>query len=136
MIRLSESARAVIALCSIFLLGAVGGVVLDRTLLIPPHADAAAYRIRPVDHDAVLAELRTELGLSDEQSTQVREVFARHHSEIEQTWAEVHASVQRAMRTTTTELEGVLDSAQVERLHAWLARRHGQPPGSAPGLEH
>lgn len=138
MIRLTDSARALLAALSILLLGAVGGVVLDRTVLIPARADAAARGVShaPRDHDAVLAELRTELGLSAEQAARVQEIFARHHGEIEEAWAEIHANLRRATQEATSEIEAVLDSAQIERLHAWLAERHGAASGHVPGRQH
>ncbi|HYT83935.1 MAG TPA: hypothetical protein VEK86_10805 [Gemmatimonadales bacterium] len=138
MIRLTESARALLAVLSIFVIGAVAGVALDRTMLIPAHADAAAAGVRrgvPRHHDEVLAELRAELGLSAEQSRRVQDIFAAHQGELEAAWAQVHANLQRAMQQTTTEIETVLDSAQVERLHAWLAERHGAIAGHA-GRKH
>jgi len=138
MIRMTESARALLAVLSIFVIGAVAGVALDRTMLIPAHADAAAAGFRrgvPRHHDEVLAELRAELGLSAEQSRRVQEIFAAHQGEIEAAWAQVHANLQRAMQETTIEIETVLDSAQVERLHGWLAERHGAIAGHA-GRDH
>ena len=138
MIRLTESAPVLLAVLSIFVIGAVGGVVVDRTLLIPAraHPDAAGVRHEvPRHHDAVLAELRAELGLSAEQSRRVQEIFARHQGEIEAAWAQVHANLRRAMEETTKEIEIVLDSAQVRRLHVWLAERHGPIAGHA-GREH
>jgi len=138
MIRVTESARALLAVVSIFVIGAVAGVVVDRTMLIPAHADAAAASVRrglPHHHDEVLAELRAELGLSAEQSRRVQEIFAAHQGEIETAWTEVHANLQRAMHEATIEIETVLDSAQIERLHAWLAKRHGPIAGHA-GREH
>ena len=128
MIRLTEPARALVAALSIFVIGAVAGVVVDRAMLIPAHADAAAARAQggvPRHHEDVLAELRAELGLSAEQSRRVQEIFAAHQGEIEAAWAQVHADLQRAMQETTAEIATVLDSAQVKRLHAWLAERHG-----------
>ena len=106
MIRLTESAPALLAVLSIFVIGAVAGVVVDRTMLIPAHADAAAAGVRrgvPRHQDEVLAELRTELGLSAEQSRRVQEIFAAHQGEIETAWAQVHANLQRAMQQTTAE---------------------------------
>lgn len=135
MIRLTHSARALLAALSIFLLGAVAGVTLDRTMLIPPRADAGAAGVSR-HHDDVLAELRAELGLSAEQATRVQEIFAARHDAIQEAWRLVHADVERAMRETTTEIETVLDSAQVERLHAWLAARHARTPDHAPGRQH
>lgn len=130
MIRLTDSARLVLAVLSVFLLGAVAGVALDRSMLIPGHAAAAGV---PRHHDEVVAELRAELGLSAEQSARVQEIFAAHQGEMKEAWGLVHANLQRAMREATTEIETVLDSAQIERLHAWLAERHGPSSGHAPG---
>jgi len=138
MIRLTEPARALVAALSIFVIGAVAGVALDRAMLIPAHADAAAARAQggvPRHHEDVLAELRAELGLSAEQSRRVQEIFAAHQGEIEAAWAQVHADLQRAMQETTAEIATVLDSAQVERLHAWLAERHG-PTADHTGRQH
>lgn len=135
MIRLTDSVRALLAVLSIFLLGAVGGVVLDRTMLIPAHADAVAAGV-PRHHDEVLAELRAELGLSVEQSARVQEIFAARQGEIEAAWKEVHANLQRAMQQATSEIETVLDTAQIERLHGWLAERHGPIPGHPAGRAH
>lgn len=87
-------------------------------------------------HDEVLAELRAELGLSAEQARRVQEIFAARHGEIEAAWRVVHANVEHAMRETTREIETVLDSAQIERLRAWLAARHARTPDHAPGRQH
>ncbi|MBI4500523.1 MAG: hypothetical protein HY700_05120 [Gemmatimonadetes bacterium] len=139
MIRITESARALLAVLSIFVIGTVAGVVVDRTMLIPTHADATAAGVRggvPRHHDEVLAELRAELGLSAAQSRRVQEIFAARQGQMEAAWTQVHANLQRAMQQTTTEIEAVLDSAQVERLHAWVAERHGPIADHAPGREH
>ena len=138
MIRLTDSARALLAVVSIFVLGIVVGCGLDRTILTSPTYAAAAGDQHGAarHHDEVLAELRAELGLSAEQSARVQEIFAAHQGQMEAAWAQVHANVQRAMQETTTEIETVLDSAQVERLHAWLAKRHGPTFRHAPGREH
>jgi hypothetical protein len=138
MIRLTDSARALLAVVSVFVMGAVAGVVLDRSILVPPNADA---RVAGAGHDVrrnhqVLAELRAELGLSAEQTARVGEILAGHKDEMEAAWAEVHANVRRAMQEATAEIESVLDSAQVERLRVWLAERHRPISGHAPNREH
>ena len=135
MIRLTHSTRLLLAVLSIFLVGAVAGVALDRTMLIPPHAAAGEAGV-PRHHEEVLAELRTELGLSAEQSARVQQIFAAHQGEINEAWAKVHADIEHAMQQTTSEIETVLDPAQIERLHAWLAERHGLNSGHAHGREH
>lgn len=133
MIRLTDSARALLAGFSILLLGAVVGVALDRTMLMPAHAAAARV---PRHHEEVLAELRAELGLTAEQSARVQKIFAVHQGEITQAWSKVHADLQHAIQETTKEIETVLDSAQIERLHAWLAQRHGLDVGHVVGQAH
>ncbi|HEX9705703.1 MAG TPA: hypothetical protein VGA20_10680 [Gemmatimonadales bacterium] len=115
--------------------GAVTGAVQDRTILLPAHADAVAAGVLR-HHDEVLAGLRAKLGLSAEQSARVQEIFARHHAEREAARAQVHANLQRAMQEVTAEIETVLDSAQITRLHAWLAERHGPTSRHAPGQAH
>ncbi len=114
---------------------AVTSSVQDRATLTRAHADAASADVRR-HHDEVLAELRIELGLSAEQFAQLQEIFARHHAESEAAWAQVHANLQRTMQKATTEIETVLDSAQIKRLHAWLAERHGPTSRHAPGQAH
>ncbi len=113
----------------------VTDTVQDRAIVMPAHADAAAADVAR-HHDAVLAELRAELGLSPDQSARVREIFARYHGQSEAAWAEAHANHQRAMQEAWTEIETVLDPAQIERLHAWLAGRHGPTSRHAPGQAH
>jgi len=87
-------------------------------------------------HDEVLAELSTKLGLSADQSARVREMLARHHAESEAARAQGHANHQRTMQELTTEIEAVLDSTQVQRLHAWLAEHHGPASPHAPAHGH
>lgn len=138
MIRITDPAKALLAVLSIFVMGVAVGCGLDRTILAPP-AGAAVAGVRhgePRHHDEVLAELRVKLGLSAEQSASVQKVFAAHQDDVEEAWAEVHAKLGDAMQETTTEIEGVLDAAQIEQLHAWLAERHGQRSGHLPGRQH
>jgi hypothetical protein len=40
------------------------------------------------------------------------------------------------MPKVITEIVAVLDSAQTQRLHAWLAEHHGSTFHRAPGQEH
>lgn len=138
MIRLTDSARALLAVVSVFLIGAAAGVFVDRSILIPAYADVPAAGVRghvPPKHE-VLAELRAELGLSAEQSARVEEILAGRQGEVEKAWGEVHASLRRAMQQTTAEIETVLDSNQIERLRVWLAERHRPAFGHGRSQEH
>lgn len=136
--RLNESTRAILAVASTFVMGFVVGCGADRTLLTPPsyaaarstHYDAARH------HDEVLAELRTELRLSDEQYARVQKIFAARQAEIESAWEQVHANLKHAMQQTTTEIEIVLDSTQVQQFRAWIAKRHGPDHATHRAREH
>jgi succinate dehydrogenase/fumarate reductase flavoprotein subunit len=132
--RLNESTRALLAVVSTFVIGFVVGCGADRTLLNPPSYAAAHSAQRDVarHHDEVLAALRTELQLSDEQDARVRDILASRQTEVQEAWEQVHANLQRAMQQTTAEIETVLDSAQVQRFRGWIAERHG--PGHATHL--
>jgi len=131
----SDAVRVSLALLSTLLLGAVAGVAIDRAVLIP----AGGYAVdasTPARHEAVLVELQNELDLSDEQLARVGETFASHQSDIEEAWEQVHETLDVAIAEATIEVEAVLDSAQIQRLHAWLARHHGSVPQHAPGRAH
>jgi hypothetical protein len=132
--RLTESTRALLAVVSTFVIGFVVGCGADRTVLNPPSYAAAHSTQRDVarHHDEVLAALRTELRLSDEQYERVRAILASRQTEVQEAWEQVHANLQRAMHQTTAEIETVLDSAQVQEFRAWIAQRHG--PGHASYL--
>ncbi len=113
----------------------VTGAVQDPTILLPAHADAVAAGA-PRHHDGMLTELRAKLSLSADQYARVREILARHHAEREAARAQVHANLQRAMQEATAEIETVLDSTQIKRLHAWLADGHGPTSRHEPGQAH
>lgn len=141
MIRLTNSARALLAVLSIFVMGLAVGCTLDRTILAPSaNAVAAGVRSDPTRHHAeVLAELKARLGLAAEQAVAVEKIFEARQGEMEERWAEVHAKLQDTMQRTTTEIEAVLDSEQIAGFHAWLAERHGSAdhmPGRTHGGSH
>ncbi len=124
---------AILLVATAFACGTGSGADADVTGAV--HADAVAADVLR-DHDDVLAELRVELGLSGEQFAQLQEIFARRHAESEAAWAQAHANHGRTMQAATTEIEAILDSAQIKGLHAWLAKRHGPTSRHAPGHGH
>lgn len=126
MIRLTDSARASLAVLSTFVIGIVVGCGVDRTLL---SAQQSGLR----DHEEVLAELTIELRLTPEQTARVQQIFRARQTEIDAAWAQVHENLRRAMQQTTAEIETVLDSAQVQRLRAWIEQRHGSASDHRPG---
>jgi hypothetical protein len=135
----TDRTRAVLAVASIFVVGAVAGVVVDRLALIPVQAHAAAVmggHAGPREHDAVLADLMAHLELTAPQGDSVRAILATHQQEIDRIWMAVHQNLQETVATVTTEVERVLEPDQVQRLHAWIEERHGPIPGHAGGRAH
>lgn len=136
--RLNEPTRAVLAVISTFVMGFVVGCGADRTLLNPPSYAAARSTQSDVarHHDEVLAELRTELRLSDAQYARVQQIFTARQGDMEAAWEQVHANLQHAMQQTTAEIEAVLEPQQVQQFRAWIAERHGPDHASRSHREH
>jgi hypothetical protein len=128
--------HALLGALSIFAIGVVGGVLLDRAILFPSalsaHTESAPMAI-DATHERFLQEMRADLGLSEQQARQVQEIFTRHQAAVNEAWSVVHNRLDAAIDSVTTEIEAILDSEQRERLHEWLMEKHGVTSGhSAP----
>lgn len=119
--------QAMLGAGALLLIGVVLGIGVDRTLLLPRHGEARPAR---VDHGVVVVSLTRDLGLSQEQAEHVLEVLERHQTVVDATWADTHRALMAALDSVTNQIEAVLDSAQVERYHAWIDARH---PRGDPG---
>lgn len=84
-------------------------------------------------HEAVMAELREELELDDEQVEQIHAITVKHQEVVQETWEELRPEVQSAMRQVHVEIAELLRPDQRVRFHEWLMRRRehvesGHPP--------
>jgi hypothetical protein len=131
--------HALLGAVSIFAIGVVGGVLLDRAILHPSalsaHTDAAARTI-DATHESFLQEMRADLGLTERQASQVQEIFARHQAAVNEAWSAVHTRLDAAIDSVTTEIEAVLDLEQRFELHEWLMEKHGVSAGHGVGEGH
>lgn len=133
MSRVRHFVHAGIAAVSILAIGVVLGVVLDRTVLLSSGSEAhGATAAVGLDerHRTFHRELAEELGLSDTQAEQVREILIRHQAAVDQAWVAVHTQLESVIDSVTAEIEAILDPRQRDRLFEYLREQHGMPARS------
>ena len=132
-------AHALLGAVSILAIGIVAGILLDRAILHPTalsaHTETAAIAINAT-HEGFFNEMRADLGLTEQQAAQVREIFNKHQQAVNDAWAAVHAMLNAAIDSVTTEIEAVLDPEQRAELHEWLVGKHGMATGHGYGEGH
>jgi Spy/CpxP family protein refolding chaperone len=110
--------RAGLALASVFTLGVLAGVALERY---------RSGRGSEVEHEAVMTELVEELELDPVQVERIHAVFAKHREVVQQSWEELRPEVQSAMRDVHFEIAELLTPEQRRRFHEWLMQRRENP---------
>ncbi len=131
--------HATLGAISIFVIGVVVGVLFDRVVI--GHANGAMdlhTQQSAVDasHEGFMTDLRHDLGLSADQANRVHEILNRHQEAVSAAWLAVHARLEAAIDSVTSEIEQVLDADQREALHEWLMQRHGLPVSHRAGEGH
>jgi hypothetical protein len=120
--------HAALGAVSLLVIGVVIGVHMDRTLfraaaaVTDAHSQASAL---DANHENFLQGLRSDLGLSETQASQIHEILSRHQAAVDESWSIVHARLESAIDSVTSEIEAILDSNQRVELHEWLMERHG-----------
>jgi len=109
-----------LVLASVFVLGAVVGVAIDRHhyLTLAP-AEISAEEM----HAAAMAELRDEIGLDDEQIERVHAILASRQELVQELWEQLRPELQAAMQDVHEEIAELLRPEQLGRFHEWLQRR-------------
>jgi hypothetical protein len=131
--------HATLGAISIFVIGVVVGVLIDRvvtrhsTVAMELHAQQSAV---DAGHEGFLADLQNDLGLSADQASQVHEILNRHQEAVSDAWLAVHSRLEAAIDSVTSEIEQVLDADQRTALHEWLMQRHGLPVSHRVGEGH
>ena len=131
--------HAILGATSIFVIGAVAGVVADRTILSHSVAATDLHAQRSAvntNHEVFLADLQHDVGLSEEQAAKVHEIMSRHQEAVNDAWSAVHSNLAAAIDSVTSEIEQILDSDQRDALHEWLMRRHGLSGSNRVGEGH
>lgn len=126
---------ALVLLLAVFA-GGVGGVLLDRLVLLPEMGRGSGFRQGLGGHSPRHREFRNrfarELGLSAEQQKRIDSIMDRQGRELRAVRGRVQPDVDTIIRRTRRALDSVLTPEQREKA-AELRRRHPRPPGPPPG---
>jgi len=132
-------AHAVLGAVSILAIGVVVGIWLDRVVLHPTAlaADTSPAAVAlDANHEGFLQGLRDELGLTEAQASQIRQIMSRNQTAVDDAWSAVHFRLEAAIDSVTAEIEVILDPEQREGLHEWLMERHGERDAHTVGEGH
>ncbi len=121
--------RAALVLVSIFAVGVVAGVFLERLHSI---SDSVAGSPTVPDlglsgaavHAAAMSSLEDSLHLDPEQLDHIHQVFEKHQSVVQQSWESMRPSLSIAMEKVHREVADLLSAEQRQAFHDWLTR-HG-----------
>jgi hypothetical protein len=120
--------RIVIAAVSLLVLGAVIGISAERL-----HGRAAPTVFSPPSPREALDALDRAANLRPEQRERIDSILSAHQLEIDAAWRDARTHVERTVNGVITEIEAVLDPAQVAPFRALVERIHGQ---ALPILHH
>jgi len=131
-------AHAALGAISIFAIGVVVGLLLDRAFLNPTElaADVPAEMALDATHESFFQDMRADLGFTEMQARQVQQIFAKHQAAVNDAWSAVHTRLNAAIDSVTAEIEAVLEPDQREKLHEWLMERHGLRDAHGVGESH
>lgn len=108
-----------LVLMSVFSLGALVGVFIDRHHTLPHPGAVSPDEV----HEAAIAELRDEIGLDEEQIRQIHAIMASRQQLVQRVWEQLRPELTAAMHDVHTEIAELLRPEQRERFRAWLERR-------------
>lgn len=131
------TAAVVLALC--VSVGVIGGVVLDRVLLIPhhigrnPRSPRGSRSLWPASQETSRDRLARELALTDAQRVQFDSVLSRQTSRFRATREQIQPQMDSIFEQTRAQIDSILTPAQREQLKTIRDRNvFGFPPGLGP----
>ena len=133
--------RASLVLVSIFAVGVVAGVFLERLHSVSdsvtrskPGADLGFSGAAV--HAAAMSSLERALQLDREQVGQIHKVFEKHQGAVQESWEHLRPSLGIAMEKVHREVADLLNAEQRQAFHDWLEmhgggvhQRHHGPSG-------
>ena len=134
-----RSKRALVGSASTLAIGIVIGISVDRVVVVHGHDGPRApgvVVIGPGEANAAFHELTEHLDLNEDQAAEAQEIFSAHQASVDTAWTAVQDHLGLAIASVLRELESVLDSGQLARLHEWMAERHGTVPPNTDGISH
>jgi hypothetical protein len=123
--------------------GVLGGIVLDRTVLRHDEPRHSWVKIRglhgPPDHEIrgrvlerIGASLADELDLSESQREEISVVLERHEARLAEEMADSRPRLRQILEETHREMIAILTPEQRERLEEMWMERHGHGPPMFP----
>jgi hypothetical protein len=123
--------------------GVLGGIVLDRTVLRHDEPRHSWVKIRgvhgPPDHEIrgrvlerIVVKLADELDLSESQRQEISVVLERHDAQLAAEMAESRPRLRRILEETHREMIAILTPEQRERFEEMWMERHGHGPPMFP----
>jgi Spy/CpxP family protein refolding chaperone len=131
------TAAVVLALC--VSVGIIGGVVLDRLLLIPNHIGRRATPARgpralwPASQAASRDRLASELALTDSQRVKLDTVLSRQTARFRAAREVIQPQIDSIFQQTRAQIDSILTPQQRDQLRNIRDRNlFGFPPGIGP----
>jgi Spy/CpxP family protein refolding chaperone len=127
---------ALLVLMVAVLAGGVGGIALDRSILLPRmhgglHDPGKPHRGPPRDHD-FRDRFAREVGLTPEQQTRIDSIMDRQGRELRAVRGRVQPQLDSIIARTRQAFDSVLTPEQRQKAEA-IRKRHPPPPGPPPG---
>lgn len=122
------SARTILGVLSLLVIGGVLGVTADRTL----HGSGGRapvtdhfVELQEDLHERALSDFQERLRLDEGQRRDVDSVFRRHQSSVDRAWNTLRPQVQSAVDSVHAHIESILRPDQRAAFRDWLASQAG-----------
>ena len=126
---------AALVLLLTLIVGGLGGIILDRHVLLPRmfhHWDFGRGPGHPPRDRDFRKRFARELGLTEDQQTRIDSIMDRQGRELRAVRAKVRPELDSIVSRTRRQLDSVLTPEQRQKAEE-MRRRHPRPPGPPPG---
>ena len=121
--------RGLLGATALLVIGAIGGVVIDRTLVRHGGGWGAEEMHADREHNSLLMTLRHELDLDDAQLEAIRAIVDRHQARVDLAWESIRPVMTTAVDSVEHEMETVLRPDQIQRFRDWFQRHRAESEG-------
>lgn len=114
--------RGVVGVVSLLTLGAVIGIVVDHTVILPSFMHASSNND---DHNVMLTSLGGTVELTGEQVEEIHSILRHHQETVVHTWETMRPHLVSALDSVHEQVETVLRPDQIEGFRRWWDEQHG-----------
>jgi hypothetical protein len=123
--RMNATTTATLVLVGVFMGGLLAGVLVERTIIGPPVAEAAAPMASPRPGSAADRErMARELELTPDQQALIDEILDEQQTRMRAIMSETRPRTRAVVHETRSRIEEVLTPAQLERFRELHPVRH------------